>query len=103
MTRVADASREFREADEEAEGILLPAELEGLSTAEMIGRLEEEMLRCAARLEFETAASLRDRIDELSMSAELDAAGGRRRGRSGDHPPGRATRPRHGHGKHRRS
>lgn len=53
----------------------------------MVAILEEQMMNAAARLEFEKAASLRDRIDELRMTEALDDAGagaGRKaRGRTG--------------------
>jgi len=40
-------------------------EPDGLSQEELIARMEAEMLEAARRLEFEKAASLRDRIEEL--------------------------------------
>jgi excinuclease ABC subunit B len=80
-TRVADAPRAAE--DEEVGGVearvLDPDELARLPRAELVARLEEEMLRCAERLEFEQAASLRDRIDELRLADEI---GGRRSGRT---------------------
>jgi excinuclease ABC subunit B len=48
----------------------------GMSRDEMIAVLEEQMMNAAARLEFEKAASLRDRIDEIKMS---DLWGGERK------------------------
>jgi excinuclease ABC subunit B len=88
QTAVAD-SRE-----EEGDGIPehLPEVLgEGQDREEMIARMEKEMLEAAEKLEFELAATLRDRI--LEMRAETAAAGrrptrprrrsGRRRGRGG--------------------
>jgi excinuclease ABC subunit B len=61
VTRVADAPAEF--AEEPA--VVVPENLAGLGREELIRELEREMLACAARLEFEQAASLRDRIEEL--------------------------------------
>ncbi len=53
---------------------------------ELIARLEEEMLAAARQLEFERAASLRDRIDELKAAL----AGAERLGvRPAGAPPGR--------------
>jgi excinuclease ABC subunit B len=60
-TQVADAPAAF--AEEPA--VLVPSKLDRLTRAELIRELEREMLACAARLEFEQAASLRDRIEEL--------------------------------------
>jgi excinuclease ABC subunit B len=55
----------------------------GMDRVEMMEILEEQMMSAAARLEFEKAASLRDRIDELRMADALDdaGAGGGRKGR----------------------
>jgi excinuclease ABC subunit B len=56
-TSVADAiARREREA---------PLDVEHLTGQELIDRMEEEMLEAARKLEFEKAASLRDRIEEL--------------------------------------
>ena len=62
QTQVADAPA-F--AANEDEGIR-PEDLLGLSREEMAVELEREMLAAAGRLEFEQAASLRDRIEELT-------------------------------------
>ena len=43
-----------------------------LSLDAMVAILEEQMMNAAARLEFEKAASLRDRIDDLRMSGVWD-------------------------------
>ena len=72
-TRVADAARAGSAAEQEeaapAEARYLPPEeLAALPVVGLIARLEEEMLRAAERLEFEQAASLRDRIEELRLS-----------------------------------
>ncbi len=45
--------------------------LDGLGPEEMIEQLEREMNEAAGRLDFETAAVLRDRIDELRLQLEL--------------------------------
>ena len=82
-TAVADARVD---ADQDVEMLHLEP---GLDRAQMVAILEEQMMNAAARLEFEKAASLRDRIDELRMADALDdagaeAAGGRKgRGRAG--------------------
>jgi excinuclease ABC subunit B len=47
-----------------------------LSLDEMVAVLEEQMMNAAARLEFEKAASLRDRIDDIRMSGMWDGKGG---------------------------
>ncbi len=56
-TSVADAARQAM-----PESTL---KLEGLTQNELVERMEAEMLEAARRLEFEKAASLRDRIEEL--------------------------------------
>ena len=62
-TQVADAPATF--AKDPEKDLVSPLELARMSPEELIRELEHEMLACAARLEFEQAASLRDRIDEL--------------------------------------
>jgi len=62
-TQVADAPATF--AKDPEKDLVSPLELARMSPEELIRELEREMLACAARLEFEQAASLRDRIDEL--------------------------------------
>jgi excinuclease ABC subunit B len=59
-TQVADAPAFAKE-----EEVILPEKLAKMSREELIRELEREMLAAASRLEFEQAASLRDRIDEL--------------------------------------
>jgi len=59
VTGVADAIRE------EADPAALLAAAGGDDPNELIARLEAEMLEAAKRLEFERAASLRDRLDDL--------------------------------------
>jgi excinuclease ABC subunit B len=64
----------------------------------MLARLEKEMLAAAKALEFEQAASLRDRIDEVRAALALEAAGssaaagGRRTTRPGREPNRRSHR-----------
>ena len=70
QTQVADAPAAF--AAEEP----LPAALIGLSPDDLVHELEREMLAAASRLEFEQAASLRDRIDDL-LAGPARAPGGR--------------------------
>jgi excinuclease ABC subunit B len=82
-TRVADAPADFA-AEEQSRP---PSELLGLSTAELADELEREMLAAASRLEFEQAASLRDRIEELREGRPggraLEPVTSERRGRRG--------------------
>src|SRR5204863_3198627 len=73
-TAVADAVP-ASEVDPE----LLPSHLANLSPREAVSALEKEMLAAAKRLEFERAASLRDRIEELLANAPADGGDG------GDH------------------
>jgi excinuclease ABC subunit B len=68
-TSVADT----RGAAEEA--ALLPGEVEHADRGKLVVALEKEMLAAADRLEFERAASLRDRIEELRMEIAIGAAG----------------------------
>ena len=74
-TAVADSKAD---ADSDIEMLHLEP---GIDRAQMIAILEEQMKNAAARLEFEKAASLRDRIDELRMADALDESTGT--GRSG--------------------
>ncbi len=80
-TAVADAKSD---ADQDIEMLNLEP---GVDRVQMMAILEEQMMNAAARLEFEKAASLRDRIDELRMTEALDdagaGAGGKARGRTG--------------------
>jgi excinuclease ABC subunit B len=73
QTQVADAPAAF--AAEEP----LPTALIGLSPDDLVHELEREMLAAASRLEFEQAASLRDRIDDL-LAGPARAPGGREGG-----------------------
>ena len=69
--------------------------LDSLSPVEMIARLEEEMYRAAKELDFETAASLRDRVEELTLEHELRGPAGTARNTRPGRVPGRASaRPR---------
>jgi excinuclease ABC subunit B len=64
QTSVADAKERYAEADEVADWI---PDLDRLDGEVLIQRLTDEMLRAADALEFEKAASLRDRIEEIRM------------------------------------
>jgi excinuclease ABC subunit B len=74
-TMVADAIRDT-EADDLA-SLMAAVDQEGPEA--LIARLEAEMLEAARRLEFERAASLRDRVDEikhtLAAAREMGLAG----------------------------
>jgi excinuclease ABC subunit B len=73
QTAVADSRRAEEEPPEELpEAAGAPADRRA-----MIERLEKEMLGAAERLEFELAASLRDKIFELEMELGARGAGGR--------------------------
>jgi excinuclease ABC subunit B len=63
-TSVADAIGESAGAD--VRGLLSAVDEEGPGA--LLGRLEAEMLEAAKKLEFERAASLRDRIEEVRMA-----------------------------------
>jgi excinuclease ABC subunit B len=71
-TSVADSRREPEE--------LIEGGSDGVSYEEMVGALEREMLRAAENLEFEKAASLRDRIEDVLALAAMED---RRRPKSG--------------------
>ncbi len=62
-TAVADASATLTPED------LLPSDALRLDRESLMELLEREMLAAAAREEFEAAASLRDRLDELRLEA----------------------------------
>ena len=69
-TRAADSTREGLGGEEDhGEGLL--SHLEGLTAAEMVEELTREMFKAAKDLDFEAAAVLRDRIDELRLQQEL--------------------------------
>jgi excinuclease ABC subunit B len=91
-TSVADAIG----ATEEADVTSLVGAAEAEDAAALIARLEEEMLDAARRLEFERAASLRDRADEVRATLEgvasLGVGGATRRGRAAAGRPDREPR-----------
>jgi excinuclease ABC subunit B len=76
-TSAADGVKEREEAksNRNKPKDALWAEIDSLGPAEMIERMTEEMYRAAKSLDFETAASLRDRIDEMSLALELQGPG----------------------------
>jgi len=94
-TGVADA---VRGGEEDLSGFLSAVERD--DPLELIARLETDMLDAARKLEFERAASLRDRIDEVkSMLAGIEKHGvstsagpAGRRERSGAEPRRRSHR-----------
>ncbi len=51
---------------------------DGVSYEEMISRLERDMLKAAENLEFEKAASIRDRIEDVLALAALESEGKRK-------------------------
>ena len=79
-TSVADAASAGER--EELRELMRAAESEGHEA--LLGRLEREMLEAAGRLEFERAASLRDRIDDVrsTLAAAEKIGVGMTRGRS---------------------
>jgi excinuclease ABC subunit B len=95
-TSVADAA-----APEEPE-FLLPDAAKMLDRETLMDLLEREMLAAAAREEFETAAVLRDRLDELRLEIGKDAPHADRRHRAAPRPAGPHGGPR-GRGRHDRS
>jgi excinuclease ABC subunit B len=79
-------------ASEEEGARRLMASLGGQDPRELIAQLEAEMLAAAKRLEFERAASLRDRIEELETAASVGGAGtARERPRRGGSEPRRRS------------
>jgi len=81
-TLAADGVRERpKRGSSKDEAQRLRASLDALDDAtpmELVERLTAEMYRAAKDLDFETAASLRDRIDELRLEHELDGPRGTR-------------------------
>ncbi len=69
-TRAAEGAHEGAAEAEEAPDKILE-KLDGLTPAEMVEQLTREMYQAAKQLDFETAAVLRDRIDELRLQQEL--------------------------------
>ena len=84
-TSVADAIGSDAEGD--VRQVLSAVEREG--PAALIARLEAEMLEAARRLEFERAASLRDRVDEIRAMVGETARMGIENG--GEATPGRGS------------
>jgi excinuclease ABC subunit B len=75
QTAVADARAASRDGDDDVQS--LPEAGGGSSDrGEMIERLEKEMFDAAERLEFELAASLRDRILELRLEEPVRVSAG---------------------------
>jgi excinuclease ABC subunit B len=69
-TTVADASPEKEDADP---AVALLSHLSATDRPEMIRVLEREMRQAARALEFERAASLRDKIEELKLELKLES------------------------------
>ena len=70
--------------------------VEGLTPTELVARLSAEMYRAAKELDFESAASLRDRIEELSILHALEGPASIERERSrasNTRPKARLRRP----------
>jgi excinuclease ABC subunit B len=99
ITSVADA------AAPETPEVLLPDAAMNLDRDTLMDLLEREMLAAAAREEFETAAVLRDRLDELRLENGKDAPHADRRHRAAPRPPGPhgGSRGRGPHDRSRRS
>ena len=95
-TSVADA------AAPETPELLLPGADLTLDRETLMDLLEREMLAAAAREEFETAAVLRDRLDELRLEIGKDGPHADRRHRAASRPAGPHGGPR-GRGRHDRS
>jgi len=95
-TAVADAAAPITPED------LLPSDALRLDRESLIELLEREMLAAAAREEFEAAASLRDRLDELRLEAGKERSNAPRidRRTSG---PDRVDRGHRRGGRHHRS
>jgi excinuclease ABC subunit B len=64
-TSVADASRAREREREQHEEVFVP---EAVDDPELVERLEEEMWKEAEALNFEKAASIRDRIEEIKLN-----------------------------------
>ena len=75
-TSVADARRQAERRDEAGETVLLPDRLDAPG---LLAALEEEMWREAEALNFERAASIRDRIEEIRLNVRRRKSGGRSR------------------------
>ena len=88
-TSVADAIGEAAEDDLRK----LMTAADAASPEQLVARLEAEMLEAAKQLEFERAASLRDRIDDIRASISAAAAPAAAGPRATPHPRG-AREPR---------
>ncbi|TMQ66122.1 MAG: excinuclease ABC subunit UvrB [Candidatus Eisenbacteria bacterium] len=95
-TTVADAAAPLTPED------LLPSDALRLDRESLMELLEREMLAAAAREEFEAAASLRDRLDELRLEAGKERSHAPRIDRSTS-GPNRVDRGHRGRGRHDRS
>src|SRR5258706_9677920 len=95
-TAVADAAQPVVPED------LLPSDALRLDRESLIELLEREMLAAAAREEFEAAASLRDRLDELRLEAGKERSNAPRNDRR-PAGPDRADGGHRGRGRHHRS
>ena len=91
--RYADAGGKGKAAPDPALAVL--EGLDRMSPVEVVERLREEMYRAAKNLDFETAASLRDRIEEMTLEHDLSGPAGveKERGRASNRSP-KARRPR---------
>jgi excinuclease ABC subunit B len=69
-TAVADARSDF---DQDIQLATLDP---GLNVEQMIEIMHEQMMQAAAEMDFEKAASIRDRIDELKMTHSIGLGGG---------------------------
>jgi len=95
-TAVADAAQPVVPED------LLPSDALRLDRESLIELLEREMLAAAAREEFEVAASLRDRLDELRLEAGKERSDAPRIDRRASGPD-RVDRGHRRGGRHHRS
>jgi len=95
-TAVADAAQPVVPED------LLPSDALRLDRESLIELLEREMLAAAAREEFEVAASLRDRLDELRLEAGKERSDAPRIDRRAS-GPNRVDRGHRRGGRHHRS
>jgi excinuclease ABC subunit B len=73
-TSVADAKRSAERREEAGETVLVP---DRLDDPDLLAALEEEMWHEAEALNFERAASIRDRIEEIRLNVRRRNAGGR--------------------------
>jgi excinuclease ABC subunit B len=73
-TSLADAKGKAGLVRETADEVIIP---DGIDDPRLIARLEKEMLREADALNFEKAASIRDRIEEIRMNTSRRRGSGR--------------------------